>query len=387
MPKARQFAKMPCALVEQMAQDADLPPEARLVYWVLRGQADVNFAGIISIRLARWARATGLPRDTVIRAINLLQETGWVAVDMEVEELLLCRFIDTDEIWRVPNSMKAAAGYAIAAVSPIIKAVLYQEMRQLLNTYQPQLHVNDGAGKVVTGLIRHLEGFAYPSATPREPITMGSAGDGSSHAELVSMSSPMSTPGALEDIPDPSDFWAEPDNSKGSGGDRSLKSQVQVPVLLETEDLKPKTQDPHVPAPRGASANQDSDPAARPEVQQLCEHLVAWLKRNGETKLPNITMTWRRDMRLMIDVDGRTPKQLADAIDWCQGNAFWRDKVMSPRKLREKYGQLRQQAEADRARATGQGQGGMYGHGGAFAPGSGQAARRGETTTTREARI
>lgn len=81
----------------------------------------------------------------------------------------------------------------------------------------------------------------------------------------------------------------------------------------------------------------------RPDVERLCYHLADRIEANG-SKRPEITKRWRSAARLMLDRDGRTEQQITAAIDWCQGNEFWRANILSMPKLREKYDQLRLQA-------------------------------------------
>ena len=47
----------------------------------------------------------------------------------------------------------------------------------------------------------------------------------------------------------------------------------------------------------------------------------------------------------MLDNDGRTEQEIHGAIDWCQADEFWRSNILSMPKLREKYDQLRLQAQ------------------------------------------
>jgi hypothetical protein len=47
----------------------------------------------------------------------------------------------------------------------------------------------------------------------------------------------------------------------------------------------------------------------------------------------------------MLDRDGRTEQEVHGAIEWCQGDEFWRANILSLPKLREKYDQLRLQAQ------------------------------------------
>lgn len=85
----------------------------------------------------------------------------------------------------------------------------------------------------------------------------------------------------------------------------------------------------------------------RADVDRLCEHLASCIEANG-SKRPRITKRWRDSCRRMIDIDGRTEKQIRDAIDWCQGNEFWQANILSMPKLREKYETLRIQATNER---------------------------------------
>ena len=337
MATARKFAKMYTTWMETRVCVDDLSPEARWTYSFLRVQKDVNMAGIIAIRVARWAKGTGYNRDTLIRAINELQAAGLVTVDPEFEELLLCEFIESDEVFRVPNSMKNAYECVASAMSPLIKTVLYREMKGLVTRY-PELAVNETTAKTIYKLIGHLEGFAYPSATPLEPLSMGSAGD----VEALAMG--IEVPPA-RDLDPLAELWQTgtvPGEAMGSTG---------VPSL---EDLKPKTvnqdKDRKASEPAGSdpAPSGDDDPDARPDVQALCEQLRGWILKN-DTGRPRIGRTWRRDMRLLLDVDGRTPQQVSVAIDWCQSNAFWYSNILSPASLREKYPKLRAAAEREKA--------------------------------------
>lgn len=54
--------------------------------------------------------------------------------------------------------------------------------------------------------------------------------------------------------------------------------------------------------------------------------------------------TWSNDIRLMIERDKRTPTQIRNMIDWCQSDSFWMTNILSPKKLREKYDQMKVKA-------------------------------------------
>ena len=94
------------------------------------------------------------------------------------------------------------------------------------------------------------------------------------------------------------------------------------------------------------------DDPAREDVERLCTHLADRIEAKGSNR-PSITKKWRDEARLMLDNDGRTEAQVRRAIDWCQDHAFWHSKVLSMPKLREKYEQLRLEAEQARKQQNG----------------------------------
>jgi hypothetical protein len=82
----------------------------------------------------------------------------------------------------------------------------------------------------------------------------------------------------------------------------------------------------------------------RPDVERLCEHLASRIKANGGKA--NIGKDWRDAARLLIDRDGVTEEQAHRAIDWCQAQGnWWRSRIQSMPKLREKFSVLRMQAQ------------------------------------------
>lgn len=49
---------------------------------------------------------------------------------------------------------------------------------------------------------------------------------------------------------------------------------------------------------------------------------------------------WADNVRLMIECDGRTPRQIYDVINWCQSDSFWRQNILSTAKLRKQFDSL-----------------------------------------------
>ena len=96
-----------------------------------------------------------------------------------------------------------------------------------------------------------------------------------------------------------------------------------------------------------APAKPERDPNAdRPDVDRLCARLADRIAANGANR-PNITRKWKDAARLMLDNDNRTENQVRNMIDWCQDHEFWHTVILSMPKLREKYDQLKMQANRE----------------------------------------
>lgn len=55
---------------------------------------------------------------------------------------------------------------------------------------------------------------------------------------------------------------------------------------------------------------------------------------------------WAKDFDLMIRRDKIDEDDIAEVIEWCQRDNFWRSNILSGKKLREKYQQLRMKIES-----------------------------------------
>jgi hypothetical protein len=92
--------------------------------------------------------------------------------------------------------------------------------------------------------------------------------------------------------------------------------------------------------------------AGRDDVRRICDHLASRVESHGNLR-PRINKTdWLDPARLLLDTDGRSEDQVHKAIEWCQGNDFWRRNIRTVSKLRHHYDRLRQDAEAERRRQS-----------------------------------
>ena len=62
-------------------------------------------------------------------------------------------------------------------------------------------------------------------------------------------------------------------------------------------------------------------------------------ENNPKCREPN-WQAWAKVFDLILRVDKRDPRDVADMIRFCQWDNFWRQNILSPGKLREKYDQL-----------------------------------------------
>lgn len=91
---------------------------------------------------------------------------------------------------------------------------------------------------------------------------------------------------------------------------------------------------------------------------KLAKYLFLKMRENNpEAKEPNF-QSWSNDVRLMMERDNRTVDHIKNMIDWSQNDSFWKANILSVKKLREKYDQMKVKAMAEHERNNVQGRGG-----------------------------
>jgi hypothetical protein len=291
---ARSFGRV-LATIWDDPDFVELSLNAQRMYVFLLSQSDLEHSGLIPLRERRWAKACKeSTADQVTADLKELAAARFALVDEDTEELLVRSLIRRDDVWKQPNVFKAAAASALAAKSPQIKAALYAEIERLDLTC-----ANEDSQGVRYGLLQNLEPFAEGSGTNGEGFA------GGTHL----------------------------DHGMGNG---YCSNQGASPSPFP---------DPLSVAPAAGAA--DGDAPLREDVERLCVQLADRIEGNG-SKRPAITQRWRDSARLMLDLDKYTEQQIRTAIDWCQGNEFWRRNVMSMPKLREQYERLRLEAKDER---------------------------------------
>lgn len=306
---------------------AALTTPARLMYLFFLSQSDLDHAGLIPLRIRRWGKALRITTAEIEKMVAELDATRFTVSDDDTEELLVRSLIRRDEVYRQPNVFKSAAASAVACESPSLKSALLSEIRRLdLSASSPDIR------RTQADLIAALEPFAKGSATLSEGFG-DSASDTSAQSDETAGHEGSGTP--LEGFP----MGTSEPRGRGKG---------VVPLTSPSPSPLPE---PLAPSPSASPRTPKSVVPAKPprdDVERLCAHLAARIEANG-SKRPVINQNWRDETRRLLDLDKRTEEQVRSAIDWCQDDPFWRGNILSMPTLREKYDQMRLQAQRDQA--------------------------------------
>lgn len=78
------------------------------------------------------------------------------------------------------------------------------------------------------------------------------------------------------------------------------------------------------------------------EVKEFLTFKLAqlMLANNPKVKIPENLNAWINEMRLMIEVDKRTPEEILQVIEFSQKDSFWWPNILSVGKLRKQFDQL-----------------------------------------------
>ncbi|MBQ0827660.1 hypothetical protein [Streptomyces tagetis] len=140
-------------------------------------------------------------------------------------------------------------------------------------------------------------------------------------------------------------------NPPSNGDSNGITHDVTNSPVTDAPNPNPNTPSSYEEGGERPGSEIPDDTPEREDIEQVCLALADAVEANGSRR-PNITKTWRREARLLMDKDGRTVDQVLTAIAWCQADPFWRANVLSLPKLREKYDQLRLAAQRQQVAAT-----------------------------------
>ncbi len=115
-------------------------------------------------------------------------------------------------------------------------------------------------------------------------------------------------------------------------------------ILLDTECIHDVSKpEPQVRLELGKgskepmSSNKFSDDD---EPLMLSNYLLERIRGNDpKIKKPNL-QNWAEHVDKLIRIDGRSPQEIRQVIDYCQSDTFWKSNILSTKKLREKFSAL-----------------------------------------------
>jgi hypothetical protein len=168
--------------------------EQRL-YLFLISQPNLNHAGLLDLTLRRWARkARGLTVAELEKRIGRLEETDFVVVDDDTEELLIRSFVRNDGVWRMPKVMGAMVSGALEISSPKLQKALLAEMDRIpigeLSADPTKLRNGTAGPSIRQQVTEHIETLRKAFGTPNPDPSRG--GNGTPSA--TPFSTPSDTP-------------------------------------------------------------------------------------------------------------------------------------------------------------------------------------------------
>jgi hypothetical protein len=109
-----------------------LAPDPQRMYLFLLSQPDLNHAGLIPLRVRRWAAsAATLTLEDVQRALKVLDVARFVLVDEDTEEALIRTLVRNDGIYKQPKVMIRMGQDARLIASQRLRLAFAEEMRRL----------------------------------------------------------------------------------------------------------------------------------------------------------------------------------------------------------------------------------------------------------------
>jgi hypothetical protein len=108
-----------------------LGADAKYVYDFLVAQSDLGHSGIITLRVAPWARRLSKAIGEVEAALRELHQRRYIVADDDEMLLLVRSLIRRDDVYKQPNVFKSAASQIYACPSKPIRAVLLSELERL----------------------------------------------------------------------------------------------------------------------------------------------------------------------------------------------------------------------------------------------------------------
>lgn len=87
------------------------------------------------------------------------------------------------------------------------------------------------------------------------------------------------------------------------------------------------------------------------EIKDIAHHLEALIKLNGN-RVGKVGTEWYQAIDRLNRLDGYTPDQIRQVIDWSQQDEFWQGNIRSAKKLRQQFDQLKHRMFSERQKQS-----------------------------------
>lgn len=105
---------------------------AQRMFMFLLSQSDLNHAGLIPMRVRRWAKkADDLTADAIDAELDYLATRGFLVTDDDTEEVLIRTFVRNDGVYKQPRVMDRLREDAKQIESPALRAAFRVELDRL----------------------------------------------------------------------------------------------------------------------------------------------------------------------------------------------------------------------------------------------------------------
>ncbi|MEG2294273.1 MAG: hypothetical protein RR936_12845 [Carnobacterium sp.] len=134
-------------------------------------------------------------------------------------------------------------------------------------------------------------------------------------------------------------------NEQREGQQKDNAKDIECPINKNVKNEKNEKNDKEIKdsPPKPPKRIYEDDSIYLKLAQQLFDNILA---NNPEAKKPNLQI-WADDFRKLIELDKRSEEQAINMIAWSQSNSFWQGVILSAKKLRDKYDQMKVQATRD----------------------------------------
>lgn len=123
-----------------------LTARAQRMYWLLYSQSTISLCGVVAITLKKWAaNSSDSDIGTVTAEIQELEDSGYVVVDWDREELLVRTFVRHDGVARSPKTLQSARGQLGTISSSALRTLAETELERAAADVQEHRNGVSGA--------------------------------------------------------------------------------------------------------------------------------------------------------------------------------------------------------------------------------------------------